>query len=102
MSDSLSSFTASQASVNTGTDRFLLQYERVLACVAPLQQFGYSAGLSEQINKELGGIRVALLSHECGQLLASELINANKFVAAKADRRNVCLLYTSPSPRDRG
>jgi len=94
LSDSLPSFTASQASVNTGADRFLLQYERVQACVAPLQQFGYSAGLSEQINKELGGIRVALVSHEGGQLLASELINANKFVAVKSDRRNVeVLLY---------
>jgi len=92
LSDSLSSIPTGQLSANDSASRLTLPYERVLACLASLEQSGFSADLSEQIAKELTGVRVALAAYESGQLLVSELIKANKFVASKPDHRNVEVL----------
>jgi len=92
LSDSLSSIPTGQLSANDSASRLTLPYERVLACLASLEQSGFSADLSEHIAKELTGVRLALAAYESGQLLVSELIKANKFVASKPDHRNVEVL----------
>lgn len=92
MPDSWSSFTDTQADLQSLSDRFLQRRDQILVLVEKLDSKGFSKPLAEEVAKELFLVRESLTGFATGLLFNEELSAALKPIAARADHRSVQVL----------
>ena len=127
MRDGWSSFTDTEADHRTDSDLFFQVRDLVSVRVEKLDAKGYTESFAEELAKDLSRVRQSLANFDSGLQFTKDLSVANQLVVTRSDHRNVavmrfclqqlavyvaeiassgkdkpCLLYTSPSPRDRG